>query len=113
MEVTEEASQNPASCPDREGMTAKYESKCHECGLNIRPGDEIVKGYKGRYRHSRCRRSNLLRGAAKYLASHSPEATLQWLAQGYAHAAAKSDEEEYQEALTTDYLEVFAWVRSQ
>ena len=33
--------------------TAKYTTKCHECGLPIRPGEQIEPGYRS-FRHADC-----------------------------------------------------------
>lgn len=94
-------------------MTARYTSKCMDCGLMIDPGDEITKGYKGRYRHARCRFHSLVKQARSHLATHSTDETERWLLAGLRHAELGSDDEVFLDAVMDDYLDAIAWVRTQ
>lgn len=40
--------------------TAKYRTKCHECGLIITPGEEIEPGYRS-FRHADCTMASITR----------------------------------------------------
>jgi hypothetical protein len=93
-------------------MEARHQSVCSECGIVIRPGDEITRGHKGRYQHDGCRRQNLLRQAREHLAAHSPSETETWLLNGYAHADERAETMEHAEAIAADYSEVLKWVRA-
>jgi hypothetical protein len=48
--------------------TAKFTSKCHECGLLIAPGEDIEPGYRS-FRHADCTQASTRRQVAAKVAS--------------------------------------------
>jgi hypothetical protein len=55
--------------------TAKYTSKCHECGLTIRPGDAIEPGYRS-FRHADCTWASVERQVAEQIAAGRSQAEI-------------------------------------
>lgn len=48
--------------------TAKYRTKCHECGMVINRGEQIEPGYRS-FRHADCTQASIRRQVADRVAS--------------------------------------------